>query len=416
MYMEKRGRIRSLPLPVIAVALTSVSAIVFLLTVGVSPAAQAQTFSVIHTFTSGEDGASPRAGVTIRSGILYGTARNAGNGSGTVFQILHLGSNWVTIPISLFPNGGANPTARVVFGPDGRPYGTTLNGGNGQGIVFNLSVSPTICKTANCFWKETVLYEFSGSPDGAHPGLGDLVWDQAGNIYGTTVQGGPANVGTVYELKRSGNTWTEVPIYSFSGSDGALPGNGVVFDSNGNLFGTTQQGGLGDLGNVYELKFMPGVGWTQTTVYNFLGSTGLNPVAGLVFDNAGNLYGSTTGGGSGGGGTVFELSPSGDSFTFNLLYSFSGTQECGPWAPLTMDAAGNLYGTTLCDGANNLGSVFKLSNTQNGWVYTSLHDFTGGNDGSYPTGNVTFDTNGNLYGTAYYGGSQNVGTVWMITP
>ena len=188
--------------------------------------------------------------------------------------------------------------------------------------------------------------------------------------------------GTVYELTPSGNGYTESVLYSFSGPDGASPYAGLVFDNKGNLFGTTYRGGSNDAGTVFELTYVPGVGWTEHVLYNFQNaSDGEYPFGGLIFDSAGNLYGTTIDGGSGGGGTVFELSPSGDTWTFKLLYSFSGQGDCGPGATLTMDGAGNLYGTTYCDGIYNNGSVFKLSNTQNGWVYTSLHDFTGGTDG-----------------------------------
>ncbi len=402
-------------------------AAILVITLVAGPAAQAQTFSVIHAFTGGGDGANPDAGVTIRAGILYGTAFTGGNGNGSVYQITHSGNNWVTLPISLLSGGGANPIARVVFGPDGHPYGTTENGGPaGKGIVFNLIVPLTICKTANCFWKENVLYGFMGGADGANPGYGDLTWDPEDNIYGTTLRGGTSGDGAVYELQRSGNSWTESVIHSFSGPDGLAPQSGVIFDSNGNLFGTTLQGGSQGNGTVYELKYTQGVGWTEYPVYDFQnGNDGRGPIAGLIFDGSGNLYGATSDGGSGGGGTVFELSPSGDSWTFKLLYSFNGPQgiACGPWGTLALDAAGNLYGTTNCDGGYTFGSVFKLTNTGNGWLYSSLHDFSGYSDGAIPFSNVTFDTNGNLYGTAYYGGTFGgncgdigCGTVWMITP
>jgi len=138
-----------------------------------------------------------------------------------------------------------------------------------------------------------------------------------------------------------------------------------------------------------------------------------------VIDTFGNFYGATSDGGSGGGGTIFELMPSGNSYTFKLLYSFSGQQgnNCGPWAPLSMDTSGNLYGTTYCDGMENGGSVFELSNTRNGWIYTSLHDFPAFyGDGLAPVSNVTFDTSGNLYGTTSTNTGNNVhGLVWMIT-
>ena len=141
-------------------------------------------------------------------------------------------------------------------------------------------------------------------------------------------------------------------------------------------------------------------------------------MSGLAFDSSGNLYGATSEGGNGNGGTIFELSQSGDSWTFNLLYSLSALQDsknCGPWRALTVDA-GNLYGTTYCDGPNNLGNVFKLTNTQNGWVYTSLHDFTGGqDDGANPRSEVAIDTGGHLYGTTTFGGLQDFGVVWRIS-
>ncbi len=184
--------------------------------------AHAQTFSVIHTFTGSPDGASPIAGVTLRAGVLYGTTSEGGDAeNGIAYQITHSGSNWVTTSISLFPDGGSRPQARIVFlGLTAILGGTTFytssnNGGNG--IVFDLIPPLSICKTANCSWKENVVYQFQGSPDAANPSDGDLVWDQQGNIYGTTAGGGSANLGTVYELKHSGNTWTETPIWSFSG-------------------------------------------------------------------------------------------------------------------------------------------------------------------------------------------------------
>ena len=391
--------------------------------------AGAQTFSVVHAFNA-PNGVIPYSGVTIRAGILYGTTvclrypNNCGNGS--VYQIAPVGPNWYYTPISLFSGGGETPQARVVFGPDNYLYGTTFGGGpQGQGAVFSLTPRPTICATANCFWTEKALHFFTGSPDGDGPGGGDLVWDQLGNIYGTTIYGGTSSLGTVYQMTKSGNDWTEAPIYSFAGPDGGEPGAGVILDGNGNLFGTTYQGGLYGFGTVFELTYNINSGWAETVLYNFQNlNDGQAPFAGLVSDSAGNLYGATSDGGSGGGGTVFELSPVGDTWTFTVIYSFSGEQgkHCGARASLTMDNSGSLYAATFCDGANSLGNVFKLTNTQNGWQYTSLHDFTGGTDGAEPFSNVTIDADGTLYGTAAYGGNSSCnppvgcGTVWKITP
>jgi uncharacterized repeat protein (TIGR03803 family) len=385
----------------------------FVLLLAASTAAQAQTFSVIHSF-SGGDGSNPDAGVTIRAGILYGTTCCGGNNNhGTVYQIAHVNSNWMATPISLFSSGGFNPVARVVFGPDGHPYGTTSDSPEGPGRVFNLIVPLTICKTVNCFWKENVLYEFQGGSDGAYPGYGDLAWDQEGNIYGTTAAGGASNFGAVYELTRAANTYTESMLYSFSGPDGKTPLGGVVVDGAGNVLGTTFSGGANGIGAIFKLT-KQGSQWVETNIYNFQGpNDGSAPYAGLIADSSGNLYGATTTGGASHGGTVFELTPSGDSYTFKLLYSFANNSGCGPFASLNLDSLGNLYGTTRCGGANNLGTVFELTNTGNGWTYSSLHDFAG-SDGTYPISNVTFDANGNLYGTASTGGSQSLGVVWMI--
>jgi hypothetical protein len=248
-----------------------------------------------------------------------------------------------------------------------------------------------------------------------------------GNIYGTTFRGGSCNppygCGTVFEMTKSGDNWTEMPIHGFTGPDGAYPAGGVVLDGIGNLFGTTQGGGLYNSGTVFELTYTIGMGWTETVLYNFQNkSDGDEPTGGLLRDNAGNLYGTTYDGGSGLGGTVFELSPVGDTWVFTTLYGLSGSFRCGPVAALTMDGSGNLLGTTICDGSNGRGNVFELTNTQNGWKYTSLYDFTGGSDGALPLSNVTIDTDGTLYGTASQGGSSSCnppygcGTVWMIKP
>jgi len=226
----------------------------------------------------------------------------------------------------------------------------------------------------------------------------------------------------VYAMMHSGSAWTQEPIYTFAGPDGSQPFAGVILDSKGNMYGTTAQGGQYGFGTVYELS-PSGGGWTEKVLYSFQnGSDGSTPIGGLIFDQSGNLYGAADNGGSGGGGTVFELTPSGGSWTYSPLYSFTGGAQCGPRASLVMDGSGNLYGTTYCDGANNKGSIFKLTPSASGWTQISLYDFTGGTDGSAPISNVIFDSAGNLYGTASRGGNQSncglagCGVVWAITP
>ena len=411
-------------------------ATVFALTVVLTQSAQAQTFKVIHTFTGGADGRGPYAGLTAdAAGNFYGTTGGYGTG-GTAFKLSKKGSGWVFNPLYAFRGGsdGAYPTARVIFGPDGSLYGTTVEGGvngcfNGCGTVFNLKPPATACKTALCPWTETVLYRFTGGSDGGQPSGVDLTFDQLGNIYGTTGAGGyqggdcsaSGGCGVVFELTPSNGGWTESVIYTFTGgSDGASPAAGVIFDQAGNLYGTTWTGGnpgcfAGGCGTVFELT-PSGSGWVVKVLYSFQGgSDGGDPNAGLMFDGSGNLYGTTTTGGLDNDGTVFELTPSGGGWTFDPLYSFTGIW--GSSGSLVMDASGNLYGTTTDGGAYGYGSVFKLTPSGGSWTYTSLHDFPWYKDGGTLYGNVIFDASGNLYGTASAGGlDTGYGTVWEITP
>jgi uncharacterized repeat protein (TIGR03803 family) len=395
---------------------TTALAMALALTVVATPAAHAQTFTVLHDFTNGQDGAYPEAGLTMdKAGNLYGTAWYGGLGQGTVFK-LNKSSGWTFKPLYSFPaneSDGARPQARVIVGPNGTLYGTTYSGGaSGFGVVFNLRPRART---------ETVLHNFTRNPvDGEFPGSGDVVFDQ-GNLYGTTITGGSAGLGAVYELTPSG---TESVLYSFAGgNDGSYPYSGVIFDGSGNLYGTTTGGGneacVGGCGTVYKMT-PSGSGWTEEPIYRFTGgSDGAYPYGGLIFDQKGNLYGTTISGGIiGCSGTVFELRPKSDgSWKFKLLYSFNGCG--GPSGSLTMDAAGNLYGITAkndCLGCSTYGDVFELTPSGGGWTYTNLHAFLDGNDGGDPYGSVVLDANGNLYGTAYGWGKYGYGVVWEITP
>jgi uncharacterized repeat protein (TIGR03803 family) len=261
-------------------------------------------------------------------------------------------------------------------------------------------------------------YSFSG-PDGNGPEFVDPVFESAGNMYGSTYEGGANYSGNVFQLTHSNGQWTGTSIHDFNGSDGYLPYSSVTPDAQGNVYGTTWMGGPNNGGTVYRLTHS-GSGWTYSMLYAFQSSSPdpYFPVGGLVFDQAGDLYGTTQSGGTGGGGTVFELSPSGGGWNFSVLYSFTG--QNGPLNTLAMDAAGNLYGATYADGAFGHGTVFKLTNNNGSWSYTDLHDFTNGSDGGNPIGSVSLDASGNLYGTASQGGigqcSGGCGVVWEITP
>ena len=421
---EESRNLFSLTVSRAATAMLTV-ATVFTLTVVLTQPAQAQTFKVIHTFTGGGDGANPYAGLTMdQAGNLYGTASlGGGSGNGTVFRLSKKGSGWVFTPLYSFqgaPDGGT-PQARVVFGPGGILYGTSSFGGGcgGCGTVFSLKPYPTACTTALCGWQETVLYSFQGGNDGMNPALGDLIFDQAGNLYGTTTGGGAYGYGTVFELAPSQGGWTEKVLYSFAGgSDGSQPFAGLIFDNAGNLYGTTVYAGAHGWGTVYELT-PSGSGWTVNVLYGFQGgSDGREPFGGLIFDQAGNLYGDNWSAGQYDGGTVFKLAPSNGSWTYSVVHSFDGYGYRGAAANLVMGGAGNLYGTTVNNGhgPHGSGNVFELIPSGGSWTYTSLYDFTGGNDGAEPLCNVIFDANGNLYGTTYYGGANGNGVVWEITP
>jgi uncharacterized repeat protein (TIGR03803 family) len=243
------------------------------------------------------------------------------------------------------------------------------------------------------------------------------VFDRYGSLYGTTQYGGtgPTPQGTVFMLQPSGGGWAETVLFNFQcpGS----PDSAVLLDNAGNLYGTTADtcDDDHDQGSVYQLTKV-GNTWSANFLRIFQGgSDGSGPTAALVSDSSGNLYGSTTGGGLGRSGTLFEFSRAGNGWNYSQIYgNFIGSG--GPWAALVMDSAGNLYGTTSRDGVYQHGSVFKLSPVAGGWSFSTLHDFTGGDDGSAIYGGVTLDSAGNLYGTASEGGAFNSGVVWKIVP
>jgi uncharacterized repeat protein (TIGR03803 family) len=394
--------------------------------------AQAQSFQVIYNFTGGAD-SYPEAGLTIdRAGSLYGTTAGFGdcNGCGEVFRLDSGPSGWNPTTLHRFTGGsdGSIPFGRVIFGPDGNLYGTTWQGGNrrcGTVSVFGNGCG-TVFKVSPTGGDDTVLYRFMGSTDGQYPESDTLVFDQVGNLYGTTITGGLYHAGSVFKLTPSSGGWRMEILYSFAGgADGYLPGTGVIFDGAGNLYGATGSGGDPGCsqgwgcGTVFQLT-PSGSGWTKRILHTFTdGTDGGNPTDGLFLDKSGNLYGSTGFGGTGcqACGTVYELSPASGGWTFRVIYSFAGWAGSeGSWGTLNMDAAGNLYGTGFFDGPYGAGTVFKLTPPGSGWTYTSLHNFTGGSDGEMPVSNVTFDANGNMFGTTSNGGAYRLGVVWEITP
>lgn len=369
----------------------------------------AQTFSVLHSFV-GEDGYEPLAGVTLDAhGNVYGMTAFGGQDGGVAYKLTKRNSTWTYSQLYKFTqSSGGVPIAKLLIGRDGSLYGSATEGGStNNGTVFNLRPSPNFCAAFSCPWDLTVLHNFALSSDGSGPTL--ITLDPAGNIYGTTTGGGRAGLGTVYKLSAS-QGWARSILTDFAGTGSGESFSGVILDQNGNLYGE----GYSDNGTVFEVT---NSGDFQV-LHRFNVNDGTGLFFGMVFDAQGNLYGQTAAEGSNGGGTVFELSPSGGSWTFNLLYAFSGMSNSGTIgaASLTMDAQGNLYGTTFGNGAHNAGTVFKLTPSAGGWTYTDLHDFTGGDDGCTPWSDVVMDSQGNLYGTASQCGQGGGGTVWQITP
>jgi uncharacterized repeat protein (TIGR03803 family) len=308
----------------------------------------------------------------------------------------------------------------LIFDAAGNLYGT---GGGGQyrdGMVYELTP-----RKGGQFWTEKVLHNFHylrpGSiTDGALPN--GLVFDAAGNLYGTTLGGGGFGCGIVYELTPAASgVWTETVLYTFTpyNGDGCEPTAGVIFDTAGNLYGTTREGGTHDgNGTVFELTPTAGGPWTEKVLHSFdaAGPGGAGPQSGLIFDAAGNLYGSA--------GSVFELMPKANGhWLLKWLHIFrrvgDGSDSDGV---LIFDASGNLYGTTANGGAYDEGTVFELTRNQDGfWTEMLLHSFddngeNGDNDGIGPQGGVIFDAAGNIYGTTASGGARDGGgAVFEIT-
>jgi uncharacterized repeat protein (TIGR03803 family) len=396
--------------------------VVLLLT---SIAAQAQTYTVLHVFT-GHDGSEPETALTLdRAGNLYGTTRFGGAGYGTVFKLSRAGSGWILSTIYTFQDGadGAYPGSRLVFGPDGTLYGTAGGGSGSAGVVYNLRPQPNACTTALCPWQETVIYTFSGGADGGYPGTGALTFDSAGNLYGTGGGGGLScehgGCGVVYKLTRSGGSWTESVLYDFTGgSDGQTPNAGVTFNIAGNLYGTTLYGGANSQGTVYELTPSQS-GWTETTLHAFgAGRDGYTAFGGVIFDIHGNMYGTTynSGAGNPAGGTVYKLQPSGGGWNYSIVDNLAGF--AGPSDDLALDNVGNLYGTVGID-SNGLGNVFELTPSGESWVYAVVHEFPDEDNGAEPIGGVVLDASRNIYGTASVGGGGNgsgQGVVFEIAP
>jgi uncharacterized repeat protein (TIGR03803 family) len=471
-----------------------------------SPGANGWTEKVLYRFSGGNDGGEPSSMLLMDSnGNLYGTTALGGcQGQGTIFEMSpSAGGSWTERALYCFKyntGDGADPSGTIAFDAAGNLYGTTQDGGayfygtayqlrrDGSGewsehVITSFSdgvdgaypesgvyvdasgnvyaatpigASPA-CKFTGWYdpgcgavvklsprsggpWQSTVISQF-GSTDGAIP-LASLIADSFGNYYGTTSAGGAYAYGEVYRLSPSGRSWNKSTLYSFTGvaGDGIYPSGNLVLDKSGNLYGATQFGGAtgsagycsngySGCGVAYELSPSSNGQWKEAILYTFENTTAAQPMAGLISDAAGNLYGTTMQGGTnyvcddgpyGGCGAVFELSPgAGGSWTETMLHEFAYTDGGNPIAGLTMDAAGNLYGTAINGGSDAGGTAFELSPSSNGaWTFNVIHSFGQVNhDAYYPNSGFVLDSLGNLYGTAAgptetYG----MGVVYELTP
>jgi uncharacterized repeat protein (TIGR03803 family) len=331
-----------------------------------------------------------------------------------VYELSPSGNGTSETVLWTFENGadGGGPQAGVIFDHAGNLYGTTLYGGSGDGCGTVFQLVPTL----GGGWTKNILHSFNSmSLDGCFP-YGGLTFDAAGNLYGTTVSGGTDDTGAVFELTPNSNgSWNYSVIYSFQQGgtgDGANPHATLVFDNSGNLYGTTLNGGILNAGTVFEMTPSNG-GWTETVIYTFEGVHGAGPYSGVILDSKGNLYGMTYAGGTDGPGVVFELTLSGDSWTIQVIHTFTGSSDGGDPGPgsLLMDAAGNLYGETL-QGGRAFGVVFELVPQGGAWTETVLHAFQNKVDGRNSEGGLTMDAAGNLYGSDLHGGSGGAGIVF----
>jgi uncharacterized repeat protein (TIGR03803 family) len=373
-------------------------------------------------------------GVTAYGGLLScdlgGTV-----GCGVIFRLSQENSQWTFSVPYIFPGNdhGLLPTfpSQIAFGPSGTPYGAELEGGSLlAGSVYNLFTNIS-ASNSNSPWMHGMLHQFGSGNDGAYPYR--IMVDHSGNIFGTTGYGGTFNLGTVYELSPSGQGWTENTLYDFAGgADGQAPIS-VVSDEAGNLYGTTNEGGnagcspFKGCGTIFELtRSGPGTVWTKTTLHTFQQDTEGGYPGALMRDSSGNLFGLTSENGPDNFGVIWELSPSKGAWALTVLYSFTwqAVEDKGPFPPV-MDASGVLYGFNNSGGTHYCGSgefktlcgnIYKLTPSDSGWNYSDLYDFASDNGGCFPVGPPAMDAAGNLYGVTYGCGEDGVGVVFEFTP
>lgn len=406
---------------------------------GIAPSARAQTENTVYNFGVKGGPYDPYSGVVLdKSGNLYGVTPSGGSGQGVVYKLAPVSGGWQVSVLYTFTGGtdGGSPYTTPVFDANGNLYGTAQIGGSSKaGVVYELS------PTSGGQWQETVLYSFTGKAEGGYP-AGNLVFDKAGNLYGSNVGGGnitslacqnTGGCGAIFELSPAANgKWRFHLLHVFSGNkDGVGPAQ-LTFDAAGNLFGSAAGAWQG-----FELPSAPGLvfrltpttsgRWKESPVYLFGGGADGGLPSGVIFDKAGNMYGTGADGGlinncqggytAIGCGVVFKIShATGGGWKETVLYAFTGGSDgSGPDAGVVFDK-GNLYGPTLFGGAYKYGVIFELSPGSGGvWNETVAYAFNS-TEGSLPDSTLVTDGAGNLYGTTIYGGANSAGVAFELTP
>lgn len=395
-----------------------------------------QTFETIYSFTGGSDEGFP-AGALISDGHgnLFGETEGTQNSFGSVFELSPAsGGGWTLKTLYAFQGGsdGLFPVGGLAFDKHGNLFGTTAFGGTGTvasctkqcGTVFELSPD------GSGGWQKKEVYQFQGGLDGASP-ISGVVIDAAGNLFGTTSFGGAncspfgqQGCGTVFELSPTSSGWSETILHDFSHGNCSTclttPQGGLLFDAQGNLYGTVSFGGPKSGGAVFKMIQSNG-SWTYRVIHNFSGGNdGLSPYGTLTFDSQGRLYGTTLAGGLFNDGTVFLLTLQPSGYWLNrVIHNFNGTNGWGPFSGVVLDAAGNVYGTTGNGGGgtnciDGCGIAYKLTAVSStSWKMSVLHRFSGLDDGKFP--NALFrDGVGNLFGTTNEGGADGLGSIFEI--
>jgi hypothetical protein len=396
---------------------------------------------IIYSFAGGSDGANPQSDLILDgAGNLYGTTYYGGSttacnafGCGTVFELKRTQQGWKEAILHVFIGGadGESPSAGLVFDGAGNLYGATGT------TVFRLT------RNSQGSWTEHVIYTFDCNGSAGCDPTADLTFDSKGNLYGTTSQGGNSSCGDfigcggVFELTpQSDGSWTETTIHTFTGgTDGGQPSSGVVLDSEGNVYGMTYSGGMGKClltafytgcGILFEFSRNSGGSWNETVLFSFArgGGYAVNPSAGLILNNPGDLYATSLAGGDG-FGTVLEFKEAATGWQQNVIHRFYGIPDgLRPVGKLEVDQDA-LLGVTVNGGIlDTYGIAFELQRSETGsWKERILHSFAGGTaDGYNPQAGMVSNGQGSLFGTTQYGGTGTAcragtcGTVYEITP